>query len=105
MVALDATALSSAIRSRCVSCRKVIAAHLARIDAVKGRADLAMLLSVMSGADPRAPLSIAEPALSAAVLEGGIAGRLSNLAGALAMESGTLPLDLEALGALRRPAA
>ncbi len=68
-------------------------------------ADLALLLSVMSGSDARAPLSLAEPPLPAALLDGDVRGTrigwLGDLGGALAMEDGILPLCETALGALR----
>ncbi len=68
-------------------------------------ADLALLLSVMSGHDGRAPLSLAEPPLPAALLESDVAGQrigwLGNLGGALAMEEGMLALCRDALGVLR----
>ncbi len=38
-------------------------------------ADLSLLLSVMSGHDPRAPLSSPEPPLPAALLDGDVAGQ------------------------------
>ena len=67
-------------------------------------ADLSLLLSVMSGADPRAPLSLADPPLPAALLAGDVRGRrigwLGDLDGALPMEAGILPLAERALGAL-----
>ncbi len=66
--------------------------------------DLALLLSVMSGADPRAPLARPEPPLAAVPLDGDGPGRrigwLGDLAGALALEDGILPLCEHALGAL-----
>ena len=66
--------------------------------------DLSLLLSVMSGHDARAPLSLAEPPLPAALLEGGVAGQrigwIGDLDGRLAMEDGILALCQEALGAL-----
>ena len=68
-------------------------------------ADLALLLSAMSGSDARAPLSLAEPPLPAALLDGDVRGTrigwLGDLGGALAMEDGILPLCETALGALR----
>ncbi len=67
-------------------------------------ADLSLLLSVMSGGDPRAPLSLAEPPLPAALLEGDVRGQrigwLGDLEGALPMEDGILPLAERALGVL-----
>ncbi len=67
--------------------------------------DLALLLSVMSGDDPRAPLGRAEPPLPAAILESPVAGWrigwLGSYAGALPTESGIIELCEEALGSLR----
>ncbi len=67
-------------------------------------ADLSLLLAVMSGADSRAPLALAEPPLPAALLEGDARGRrigwLGDLDGALPMEDGILPLAERALAAL-----
>jgi len=68
--------------------------------------DLAMLLSVQAGHDPRAPLSLAEdPARFAGALERGFGGTrvgwLGDLGGHLPFESGVLDLCVEALGALR----
>jgi len=67
-------------------------------------ADLSLLLSVMTGHDARAPLSLAEPPLTAAVLEGDVRGKrigwLGDLGGAVPMEDGILPLGERALAAL-----
>ena len=67
-------------------------------------ADLALLLSVMSGHDARAPLALAEPPLPAALLEGDARGTrigwLGDLDGALAMDDGILALGERALAAL-----
>ena len=67
-------------------------------------ADLSLLLSVMSGDDPRAPLALAAPPLPAALLEGDVRGHrigwLGDLAGALPMEAGILSLAERALAAL-----
>jgi amidase len=68
-------------------------------------ADLSLLLSVMSGRDDRAPLSIAQPPLPAALLEGDVAGQrigwLGDFNGAVPVEDGILALGLSALGALQ----
>ena len=67
--------------------------------------DLALLLSVMSGADPRAPLARTEPPLPATLLEGPIVGRrigwLGGYAGALPTEPGILELCERALDSFR----
>jgi amidase len=67
--------------------------------------DLALLLSVMSGADVRAPLALSEPPLPAALLEGDGVGKrigwLGDLGGALPMEDGVLALGAAALDTLR----
>ena len=67
--------------------------------------DLALLLSVMSGGDRRAPLALDEPALPPALLAGDVAGRrigwLGDLNGALPMEDGILALCEGALGTFR----
>ena len=67
-------------------------------------ADLSLLLSVMSGHDPRAPLSLAAPPLPGALLEGDARGArigwLGDLDGALPMEAGILELGERALGSL-----
>lgn len=68
-------------------------------------ADLAMLLSVMAGFDPRAPLSLSEDgARFARPLESDVAGRrigwLGDLSGHLAVEPGILDLCTDALGVL-----
>jgi amidase len=65
--------------------------------------DLALLLSVQGGPDPRAPLSIRQPTSSVtAPLDGQVAGRrigwLRDLGGYLAIEPGILPLCESALG-------
>ncbi|WP_158808881.1 amidase [Beijerinckia sp. L45] len=69
-------------------------------------ADLSLLLSVMSGYDSRAPLSIAQPPLPAALLEGDVAGQrigwLGNFGGAVPVEDGILELGLSALGSLQQ---
>ena len=62
-------------------------------------ADLSLLLSVMSGPDPRAPLSSAEPPLLAAQLEGDVAGQRI---GWLADYAETLPTENGILAASRR---
>lgn len=65
--------------------------------------DLALLLSVMSGRDLRAPLSLAEPPLPAALGAGEVAGRrigwLNDYAQALPMEEGILAAGRGALEA------
>ena len=67
--------------------------------------DLALLLSIMSRADPRAPLGRAEPPLPAAILDEPVAGRrigwLVGYAGALPTEDGILDLCEQALASLR----
>ena len=78
-------------------------------------ADLALLLSVMSGRDDRAPLSRAEPALEADLLEGSVEGQrigwLGDLGGTLPMEDGMLALcegalaDFTTAGCRVEPAA
>ena len=72
----------------------------------RGVGDLALLLSVMSGHDARAPLSRAEAPLDAAILGGGVAGRsigwLGDLGGTLPMEAGMLDLCGTALATLER---
>ncbi len=69
-------------------------------------ADLALLLGVMSGADVRAPLSLAEPPLPTTLLAGGVAGErvgwLGDYAAALPMEDGILASARTALDALAR---
>jgi amidase len=67
--------------------------------------DLAALLSTQAGHDPRAPLSLADPARSfvptrSAALRGLRIGWLGDLGGHLAMEPGILPLCERALGTL-----
>ncbi|MHC1999154.1 amidase [Methylobacterium sp. CM6241] len=66
--------------------------------------DLALLLSVMSGPDPRAPLSLAEPGLTAELLPGRVEGArigwLGDFVGALPLEDGILPLSQTGLSAL-----
>jgi amidase len=67
--------------------------------------DLAALLSTQAGHDPRAPLSLADPARSyvparPAALRGLRIGWLGDLGGHLAMEPGILPLCERALGTL-----
>ena len=67
--------------------------------------DLALLLSVQAGPDPRAPLSIRQTGPSVtAPLDGPVAGRrigwLGDLGGYLAVEPGILPLCESALGVL-----
>lgn len=67
-------------------------------------ADLALLLSVMSGPDPRAPLSLAEPGLPADLpmgdVDGARIGWLGDYACALPMEEGILSLSRTGLSAL-----
>lgn len=67
--------------------------------------DLALLLSVMSGDDPRAPQSRAGGPLPAAILDGSVAGWrigwLGRYAGALPTEPGILELCEQALGSLQ----
>ncbi|GJE18657.1 amidase [Methylobacterium marchantiae] len=67
-------------------------------------ADLALLLSVMSGPDPRAPLSLAEPGptadLPAGIGEGTRIGWLGDFVHALPLEAGILPLSLTGLSTL-----
>lgn len=68
--------------------------------------DLAMLLSVQAGYDPRAPLSLAEdPVRFAGALERGFGGTrvgwLGDLGGHLPFEPGVLELCIEGLAALR----
>lgn len=68
-------------------------------------ADLSLMLSTMAGRDPRAPLSLAEPAaIFADPLIPDIAGQrigwLGDLGGHLAMEPGILDLSERALGVL-----
>ncbi len=66
--------------------------------------DLALLLSVMSGHDARAPLSIVKPPLPAALPVGDVAGWrigwLGDYAGALPMEDGILAAARRGLEAL-----
>ncbi|WP_155911944.1 amidase [Methylobacterium sp. 77] len=66
--------------------------------------DLALLLSVMSGHDERAPLSLTEPSLSAELpeddLKGARIGWLGDYARALPMEEGILPLSRSGLASL-----
>lgn len=68
--------------------------------------DLALLLSVMSGHDRRAPLSRAEAPLPAEILAGSVVGQkigwLGDLGGTLPMENGMLDLCGTALAALQR---
>ncbi|WP_249139203.1 amidase [Bradyrhizobium japonicum] len=79
-------------------------------------ADLALLLSTMAGPDPRAPLSLREPAAACTdPLVPAISGKriawLGDLGGHLAMEPGILDLceralrELEGLGAIVEPIA
>ena len=67
--------------------------------------DLALLLSVMSGADPRAPLARAEPPLLGTVVEESVSGRrigwLGGYAAALPTEPGILELCERALSSLK----
>ncbi len=69
-------------------------------------ADLALLLGVMSGADARAPLALAEPPLPTTLLAGDVAGErigwLDDYAAALPMEEGILASARAALDVLAR---